>query len=297
MNATTMRANAPHTFAVCTAPRVFLPDLIDAASNMSNDTITKVPLFAINANAELTFCEEPSNTQPLTPMSRQTVANFFKMCKNSNIGELRSLAAEPAVANKSTTPHLKKAPSTPKNATVDLSGDTTPRDPHTLPIKKRKLTARGVQTTRETSAKKRKSLPIGVPNGFCAGDKVAFIDTWHMEKLKSVVEIKPDAYDGSPLGLPLQKLPPNIKMVCQDFNGHKSGGNHTQQHATRLAVHREVCMGGDDCPVFGCKCEQTRKTFECFVNRNAVDKYRSYWQNMNHTNMSNASRADGKGVD
>ena len=126
---------------------------------------------------------------------------------------------------------------------------------------------------------------------------MAFFDTWRMEKLKSFVETKPDAYDGSALGLPLRKLPPNIKMVCQDFNGHKSGGNHTQQHATRLAVHREVCMPGDDCPVFGCKCERARKTFERFVNRNAVDKYRSYWQKMNYTNMSNASRADGKGVD
>jgi len=265
---------------------------------MTNETISKVPLFAINANAELSYCEEPSKSQPLTPISRHTVANFFQECQKSDIQKMRSLAPEPAVANKSGGPAVaNKAPLTPKNATVDLSGDTCARDPCTLPIKKRKLAARVNANDNQTSlAKKRKMLLLGVPNGFCAGDKLAFFDTSRMERLQSFIEIKPDAYDGSPLGLPLRKLPRNIKMVCQDFNGHKCGGSHTEQHATRLALHRDVCMEGDDCPVFGCKCERARKTFELYVDREAVQKYKAHWKKVNLTNMSNASRKDGKGI-
>ena len=85
----------------------------------------------------------------------------------------------------------------------------------------------------------------------------------------------------------------NIKIVCQDFNGHTVC--HTEQHATRLAVHRDVCVEGDDCPVFGCKCERARKTFGLRQSRGS-GKVQGSLEKVNLTNMSNASRKDGKGI-
>ena len=119
-----------------------------------------------------------------------------------------------------------------------------------------------------------------VPCGVCAGDKLRLFDMARRRKSIDFIEVPSDAYDGKMLDY--ENPPEGYKLLSGDGDGHVVGGTPINQHAVRLAIHKEMCKD-PKCNFMGCVDHSGTNLF-MNVSKDDIDQYKVYW---------NASRRAG----
>lgn len=143
------------------------------------------------------------------------------------------------------------------------------------PVKELKVVPLQPTTTSPTCFKiASKASMMHVPYGVCGGDHLRLFDVNRIRTVGSCIKIPKDAYDGKMLDC---KNPPDgYEIIAGDGESHTVGGKPVNQHAVRLAVHKDVCKDLN-CKFMGCKDSNLGIDLFTDVSLADVDQYKTYW--------------------
>lgn len=244
------------------------------------------------------FDDEPGciwkEKDALTPKAREALGSLPVLCIEDGVVKVNSAAVN-ALTNDSAKNVAQRFVNRVKRTFEEASGTSV-----CVPLKKPMLSVNVeentvcdnvppvVPTTPPPLCKKMapKVDVMKVPKGVCGGDRLRLFDVTRKSKSTDFISIDKDAYDGKPLDY---KNPPfGYKVLSGDGDGYVVGGNPVQQHAVRLAVHKEVCKDFQ-CKFMGCANDACSHLFTG-VDPDQVEAYKVHWQGSRRSAISKHSK-------